>query len=892
VKLKFLLASEHKKFYSTMSEFDADENQKRKGNQGAVFRVFAIAALIPFLTSLFLGMNPMISLSCLILGVILISVIERNPLRTVTLARKSVLITWLIQLGVSSSVYFTFGDAVLSSKLSGLHIESQSYQLETHFKTPVKTMSVILPCANEGIYAVKTARSIGERTPVDVLEEIIVVDDGSTPPLEEYFNEHGKDVLDKYPVRFVRHETFTGLINAKQQGGDRAKGDVLAFLDCHVLPRDYGVGKSWVDGIMTRIAGNYRRIVVPSITDLDADKWDEIGRPNGIAKCYLSFNVDFLWFDSEDDYVPIMSGGLLAMSRQWWKETGGYDHTFIGWGGENIDQSLRTWQCHGEIVQGTDSHVAHMWRTNDKPQTKAKYTVPEGSVNRNRYAAALGWFDEYIEKVHEFSIFSKYASPTTAPLPNVDSMMDVRNRLQCKPFQAYIDRFSKLYFHAGVLPAVKFRIRDVNTNLCLARRNSGNRENHNVVAAACSTDDPAQLWHRGNRDGDKCCSGLRSYDSMYCLSGGRGGAVSATECNTFGRNDQQFVFVTSEGEVKFGKSNTCVSLAASTDDVIVQTPCDTTGFRKEFTTKPVENNDGLGHGWFQIVEATTGMCWTSFSPVGGDADPGSIELTTCDSRSIAQHFKLVESFVPGQVQIRTWENLCLDAADGKRILAYVCYDNTSENRKQVFRFDEATRTIRNNYHPTCVALPDSRVKLTADFLAISITGCITWGGVLKAEQVFSKVPSLRKIANAFLIKSDQWCISGNKENDRIALLKCPASPVDETDDLLWSFEASSRIRNRGADKCLDGNDHKQPILYPCYSSENDNQEWSDPGNRGHIKNARAQMCLDYHPKKERSASVSPNCNTGSKWEEYEPVETTEMRIYKQTKAKLSAPVHG
>ncbi len=64
-------------------------------------------------------------------------------------------------------------------------------------------------------------------------------------------------------MKFVRHETFTGLINAKKQGGDRATGDVLTFLDCHVLPRDYGEGKSWADGVMARIAGNYKRIVVP-----------------------------------------------------------------------------------------------------------------------------------------------------------------------------------------------------------------------------------------------------------------------------------------------------------------------------------------------------------------------------------------------------------------------------------------------------------------------------------------------------------------------------------------------------------------------------------------------------------------------------------------------------
>ena len=37
-------------------------------------------------------------------------------------------------------------------------------------------------------------------------------------------------------------------------------------------------------------------------------------------------------------------------SRAWWNETEGYDKQMQGWGGENIDQSLRIWLCGGEIV--------------------------------------------------------------------------------------------------------------------------------------------------------------------------------------------------------------------------------------------------------------------------------------------------------------------------------------------------------------------------------------------------------------------------------------------------------------------------------------------------------------------------------------------------------------
>lgn len=34
-----------------------------------------------------------------------------------------------------------------------------------------------------------------------------------------------------------------------------------------------------------------------------------------------------------------------------WEYTGGYDTGMVGWGGENIDQSLRIHLCGGEIMK-------------------------------------------------------------------------------------------------------------------------------------------------------------------------------------------------------------------------------------------------------------------------------------------------------------------------------------------------------------------------------------------------------------------------------------------------------------------------------------------------------------------------------------------------------------
>ena len=50
-----------------------------------------------------------------------------------------------------------------------------------------------------------------------------------------------------------------------------------------------------------------------------------------------------------------MTMGMFATTKQWWQEIGGMDDGLLIWGGENIEISLRTWLCGGEIVVARES---------------------------------------------------------------------------------------------------------------------------------------------------------------------------------------------------------------------------------------------------------------------------------------------------------------------------------------------------------------------------------------------------------------------------------------------------------------------------------------------------------------------------------------------------------
>lgn len=402
-------------------------------------------------------------------------------------------------------------------------------------KIGIGKISVVLPCASEGEYTIKTVQSFCDRTPLDVLQEIIVVDDGSEPPLENIL----KAVDQRCRLRILRHQDTLGLMIAKQTGGDAALGEFIGFFDCHVAPN-----RGWHEELIKLLQASPRRLVVPTITDLSIDTWDEKENSAVNSKCYIDWNAEFMWFEDESDFIPVISGGLVATSRDWWFLSGGFDKQMRGWGGENIDQSLRAWLCGGDIVRAKSSRIAHMWRVTSDSRTRVRYKRVGGSDNTARVAAA--WFDEFKVKFQHGRL--KHATF------DVSNIVERKEALKCKPYAYFLHRFRRVYQTGGVLPLEAFKLKT--GDKCVRRYGAG------WGVQACNDD--SSIFHFGNRDpkkGGRCCSGIREWNTLECFDRLDPTGPLPYYCDVTGSNQNQQWWMREDGRIEHGNDGRCLGVA-------------------------------------------------------------------------------------------------------------------------------------------------------------------------------------------------------------------------------------------------------------------------------------------------------------------------------------------
>uniref|UniRef100_A0A914W963 Polypeptide N-acetylgalactosaminyltransferase n=1 Tax=Plectus sambesii TaxID=2011161 RepID=A0A914W963_9BILA len=301
------------------------------------------------------------------------------------------------------------------------------------------TTSVIIVYHNEAFSSLlRTVTSVINRSPKEVLKEIILVDDYSS-------REFLKTALDKYvatlqvPIKVIRATERVGLIRARLMGAAEAKGDVLTFLDSHCECTN-----GWLEPLLGRIKEDRKAVVCPVI-DVINDRTFAYQKGIELFRGGFNWNLQFRWYAvppheikrrSVDGTSPIasptMAGGLFSIDRKYFEELGGYDHEMDIWGGENLEISFRIWQCGGRVEILPCSHVGHVFRKASPHDFPGKSS---GKIlNSNLVRVAEVWMDEWKH------LFYKTAPQALQLKHSIDvsDRIEIRKQLHCKDFDWYL----------------------------------------------------------------------------------------------------------------------------------------------------------------------------------------------------------------------------------------------------------------------------------------------------------------------------------------------------------------------------------------------------------------------------------------------------------------------
>ncbi|KAM7397641.1 hypothetical protein PAMA_005788 [Pampus argenteus] len=325
--------------------------------------------------------------------------------------------------------------------------------------------SIIIPFHNEGWSSLlRTVHSILNRSPPQLIAEIILVDDFSD-------KEHLKVALEEYmvrlpKVRILRTKKREGLIRTRLLGAAAAKGEVITFLDSHCE-----ANVNWLPPLLDRIAQNRKTIVCPMIDVIDHDNFGYETQAGDAMRGAFDWEMYYkripipaeLQKDdpSEPFESPVMAGGLFAVDRKWFWELGGYDTGLEIWGGEQYEISFKVWMCGGRMEDIPCSRVGHIYRK------YVPYKVPGGvSLARNLKRVAEVWMDEYAEYIYQ-------RRPEYRHLSAGDMVVqkELRNRLNCKSFKWFMSDVAwdlpKHYPPVEPPAAAWGEVRNVGSGMCM-----------------------------------------------------------------------------------------------------------------------------------------------------------------------------------------------------------------------------------------------------------------------------------------------------------------------------------------------------------------------------------------------------------------------------------------
>ncbi len=310
------------------------------------------------------------------------------------------------------------------------------------------SVSVVIPFHNEPLASIlRTIYSVINRSPKQVLKEIILVDDGSTEDMVCIKEELEKAVyVIDHRIKVIRTVQREGSTKARIIGASYATGDIISYIDSHVE-----VNVKWMEPFLVAIKNNPKTAVMSQLDNINTDDlsiWKTYTGSHG----GFNWNFEFYWKampdriskirsrESDPIPTPIMPAGAFALNRKFYTSIGLYDPDMKIWGVDDVEFSFRLWQCGGRAEIQPCSRVAHIFRS------RIPYSFLDDSrkvIYHNSVRAAETTFGKY----KKFFFAQADQKQVVVNMTSVRERIQMKERLKCHNFDWYM---------ANVIPEMPF----------------------------------------------------------------------------------------------------------------------------------------------------------------------------------------------------------------------------------------------------------------------------------------------------------------------------------------------------------------------------------------------------------------------------------------------------
>ena len=225
-------------------------------------------------------------------------------------------------------------------------------------------VTVIITYKNELLLLLyRTITTVVDRTPPHLLQEILLIDDGSDVDESKDISEYCRIV--GIPVRIMRNPVSLGIASSRHKGIRQALGDVIVVLDSHME-----VSEIWLEPLLEILKHKPRAVAIPVVHMMSEKDYEvqhlDVIQPYGIQMTsgYEMMQFYFTGPPKDNPTEPFLTsslaGGALAARKDTLIDLYPASIVSSSWGIENNRLALRAWLCGDGLWVHPCSQILHV----------------------------------------------------------------------------------------------------------------------------------------------------------------------------------------------------------------------------------------------------------------------------------------------------------------------------------------------------------------------------------------------------------------------------------------------------------------------------------------------------------------------------------------------------